>query len=274
MKKKKKKTNVRKKRKTPEGLVEFLAALGLVALVIVIVFATRSCSFGEELDTTLTSGIYDDTSAPSVNSPTTTTLDPLPIADTIELPIAVSDSLSIEKLYTATGYFPEDGTDDAIENVLALKLTNKSDKALQYLTFSLDANGESFKFSATSVPAGKSAYLFALERKAAPAQLDSVTCEKEFEIYFTETPSIKAEQLSCTVKNGSITVTNISDSDIASDIEVYYKSTAEGGYLGGITYRFRVTGGLAAGKSYNAYAPHALAHMTEIMFIQLVQYEE
>lgn len=274
MNNKKKKTNVRKERKTPEGLIEFLAALGLVLLVIVIVFATRSCSYGESIDPSLTSGIYDDTSAASVNSPTTTTLDPLPIADTIELPIAVSDTLSIEKLYTATGYFPEDGTDDAVENVLALKLTNKSDKALQYLTFTLEVNGESFKFSATAVPAGKSAYLFALERKAAPAQTDTVSCEKEFEIYFTETPNTKAEQLSCTVKNGTITVTNISGRDIASDIEVYYKSTAENDYLGGITYRFRISGGLAAGKSYNAYAPHALTHMTEIMFIQFVQYEE
>lgn len=268
MKKKNKKVS---EKRAPEGLFEFLAAVGVVALIIAIVFCTRSCAFGETIDPTLTSGVYEDTSAPAKDSPTTTTLNPLPIAETISYPLALSEGLTVDKVYTATGYFPEDGSEEAIENVLAVKLTNKSEKTLEYLTFSLDANGETYKFSAATIPAGKSVYAFNLDRKSAPENLDTLAGETEFEIYFAKEPSAKTDMLSYDIKNGTVVVTNISGRDIKSDIVVYYKATAEDGYLGGITYRFRISGGLEAGKSFNAYAPHALTHMTEIMF---AQYEE
>ena len=271
MKKKKKIEQKNRSRKLPEGLIEFLAAFAVIALIVVIVFCTRSCAYGETIDPSLTSGVYEDTSAPAKDSPTTTILNPIPVAETISYPLALSEGLTLDKVYTATGYFPEDGSEESIENVLAVKLTNKSEKTLEYLTFTLDANGETFKFSAATIPAGKSVYAFNLDRKAAPKNLDTVECATEFEIYFAKEPSAKTDMLSYDIKNGTVVVTNISGRDIKSDIVVYYKATAEDGYLGGITYRFRISGGLAAGKSFNAYAPHALTHMTEIMF---AQYEE
>ena len=257
-------------RKVPEGLVEFLAAIGLVAVIVVVVCSIRSCSYGETAAPTLTDGIFDDTTSPEKNAPTETVLNPLATEGEI-FPIDISENIVLDKIYYANGYFPEDGTDAAIENVLAIRLTNNSDKALEYLTFTLTVNGEDFKFSAATVPANKSVYAFNLERKNAPAKVETAAAEKGFEIYFDRELSTKSDTFSYQIKNGTVVVTNISENDIQSDIVVYYKSTAEDGYFGGITYRFRISGGLKTGESYSAYAPHVLTHMTEIMF---AQYEE
>ncbi|MBR4961094.1 MAG: hypothetical protein IKY52_09375, partial [Clostridia bacterium] len=213
---------------------------------------------------------FEDTSAPADDTPTSTVLTPIP-ADGITYPLPLTDEITLDRIYTATGYFPEDGSDEAVENVLAVKLTNTSAKTLEYLSFALTLNGEVSSFTAATVPAGKSVYVFAADRSTAPAEITTAESEIEFEIHFAEEPSAKTDTLSYEVQNGTIVVTNISDRDIPSDIVVYYKSTAEDGYLGGITYRLRISGGLAAGESFNGYAPHAYAHMTEIMF---AQYEE
>ncbi len=270
MKKKNKKVSEKRARRAPEGLIEFLAAAGVVALLVIVVFCTRSCAFGEEIETPITSGVFEDTSAPVKDAPTATILNPIPV-EGITYPIQVTQGVTLDKVYTATGYFPEDGSDDAIENVLTIKITNTSTKTLEYLTFTLDLDGEVYRFAASTIPGEKSVYLFNTERKTAPAKITTLTGEEEFKVYFANEPSKKQETLSYEIKNGSIVVTNISETDIKSDIVVYYKATAEDGYLGGITYRFRISGGLVAGKSFNAYAPHALTHMTEIMF---AQYEE
>lgn len=266
MKKRTKNEKKQSARRIPGGLMEFLVAVGILVLVLVITVCTRSCEIARDSE----SGIFEDTSAPAQNSPTTTVLDPLP-AEGITYPLAITEDIVLDQVYTATGYFPEDGSDEAIEKVLAAKLTNTSAKTLEYLTFTLTVNGESYPFAAATVPGGKSVYVFNSERKSSPDAVTSLAGEAAIEIYFTQEPSAKTETLSYQVENGTVVVTNISEKDIQSDIMVYYKATAEKGYLGGITYRFRISGGLAAGKSFSAYAPHAYAHMTEIMF---AQYEE
>ena len=252
------------------GLPEFLAALGIVVLGIILILCIRSCENREDISPAVTGAVFEDISAPADDTPTSTILTPIP-ADGISYPLPLTDMIAVEQIYTATGYFPEDGSDEAIENVLAVKLSNSSDRTLEYLSFSLIVNGEISKFTAATVPAGKNIYVFAAERSTAPTELTTIESAVEFEIYFSNELSAKTDTLSYEVQNGTIVVTNISDRDILSDIVVYYKSTAEDGYLGGITYRLRISGGLAAGESFNGYAPHAYAHMTEIMF---TQYEE
>ena len=270
MKKIKKKANKRETtRSLPLGLAELLTVLGGVVLVIALIVCVRYCAAGD-IDLSVTDGVLEDTAAPADDAPKTTVLTPIP-AKEIAYPLPLTGGITLDQVYTATGYFPEDGSDEAVENVLAVKLTNISDQTLEYMTFSLTVNGEICSFSVATVPAEKSVYVFSTGRKTAPEQLTSLEKEVEFEIYFAGEPSAKTDTLSYTVQNGTIVVTNISDLDIESDIVVYYKATAEDGYLGGITYRLRISGGLSAGQSFSAYAPHAYAHMTEIMF---TQYEE
>lgn len=269
MKEKNKKSDNRSARKASSGLIELLAAVGLIVLVVVVIFCTRSCTLFVDIPS-VEDGVLDDKLPPKEDSPMSTVLNPVSADDAV-YPIRVSESVTLDKIYTATGYFPEDGSDEEIVNVLAVKLTNTSEKTLEYLAFELTVNEEVYKFAVATLPAGKSVYAFNTEQKSAPEAVTTAECAVEYEIYFTSEPSKMAETFTYQIQNGTVVVKNISDKDIASDIVVYYKSTANGGYLGGITYRFRISGGLDAGKSYNAYAPHAYSHMTEIMF---TSYEE
>lgn len=263
MKKKKNITAKGKSHKTPAGLFEFLAALGVVVLIVIIVFCTRSCTYGEGSDPSGTNGA-------SVGDKNGVNMTPIS-TEGLVFPRYITDSTLLENVYSATGSFPEDGEGSQVENVLAIKLTNVSDRSLEYLVFDLKINEEYYEFSVAAIPPGKSVYAFNLEKKSTPESISSLDKDVEFQTFFAEEPSAMKDVFSYDIKDGVIVVTNISGSEIKSDINVYYKTTTKDGYLGGITYRFRIKGGLPAGESYSAYAPHALTHMTEIMF---AQYEE
>jgi hypothetical protein len=262
MKKKKNITAKGKSHKKSAGLFEFFAALGVVALIVIIVFSTRSCAYDEDAGHADSNGASADKN--DVNMTPIST-------EGLAFPRYITDSTLLENLYSATGSFPEDGEGSMVENVLAVKLTNVSDRSIEYLTFDLKINEEYYEFSVAAIPPGKSVYAFNLGKKSAPESISSLDKAVEFQTFFAEEPSAMNDVFSYDIKDGVIVVTNISGSEIKSDINIYYKSTTNDGYLGGITYRFRVKGGLPAGESFNAYAPHALTHMTEIMF---AQYEE
>lgn len=260
------KKNAAEQKKT-KGISEFAVALGLVVLILGFFAVARYYGLGFANNGSVKNGILEDNTFPEADAPTQTILDPISADDNL-FPFQITENLTLDRIYTATGYFPENGTDEAIENVLAVKVTNTSEKTLEYLSFTLLADGEDYKFAAATLPSGKSVYVFNTEKKTAPDAVATLESEVEFEIYFTEEPSKESNALSYKIQNGAVVVTNVSDADIKTDIVVYYKSTAENDYLGGITYRFRIEGGITAGQSYIAYAPHAYAHMTEIMFTQ------
>ena len=249
--------------------IEFITAVAVVILAVALLLSAKSCSLFQKTGS-FTSGVYDDVKPPAEDSPATSVLNPLPISN-VYYPINLTDGIDLNCIYSSNGYFPEDGTDTEMKNVLAVKLSNKSEKDLEYFTFTLKINGFVYKFSVATLPKGKSIYVYNSECKEAPKTVTSVESNVEYEIYFSDRISTKSDELLFKVQQGSIVVTNKSQEDIRSDIVVYYKSTASDGYLGGITYRFRIKGGLDSGKSYSSYAPHAYAHMTEIVF---VEYEE
>jgi hypothetical protein len=68
-------------------------------------------------------------------------------------------------------------------------------------------------------------------------------------------------------ENGIMEVTNISNQDIASDIFIYYKNSAVDLFYGGITYRVRIEGGLAAGESARIISAHYLPKSCRIVGI-------
>jgi len=251
-----------KSNKNPTGLPELLVVLLIIVVLILLILLVRSCTPNE-------SGTPDPSQTDTNHdSPNSTELNPIPFADVV-LPVSVTSAVTVDNIFTATGYYPEDGTDDGVENVLAAKFTNTSDKVLEYMTVVLKVNSESYNFAITTLPAGKSVYVFNSDRKTAPDVITSLSGVSEYEIYFDEEPEKMEESIASDVQNGLIVVKNISDKDITSDIVIYYKSKTENGYLGGITYRLRVPGGLKSGETYNAYAPHSYAHMTEVMFVKL-----
>ncbi len=83
---------------------------------------------------------------------------------------------------------------------------------------------------------------------------------------FQEAPSTYPEVFELTPFEYSVNIKNISKSDISGDVYVYYKTKVGDLYMGGITYRAKVTD-LAAGEEKSAYASHFYGSDSEILFV-------
>lgn len=250
------------------GLAEFIAAAALLLALVLLVMLIRS--FG------VADSAADETDGASngqteiSNSGEATVYAPIR-NDSAELPLEVESNVFLTALYSASGAYPEDATDEYAENVLCAEFRNNADAAVEYMTAFVMIDGVKYSFAATTIPAGETVRVFEKERSPAPANAEEVSVESEYLIFFEEEPSLHTDTLAFDCQNGTIVVKNIAEDDILSDIVVYYKTRIQDVYHGGITYRLRVSGGLKAGETFNGYAPHASDGNTRVMF---VDYEE
>ena len=83
---------------------------------------------------------------------------------------------------------------------------------------------------------------------------------------FQEAPSTYPEVFELTPFEYSVNIKNISKSDISGDVYVYYKTKVGDLYMGGITYRAKVSD-LASGEEKSAYAGHFYENDSEILFV-------
>ncbi|MBQ8368872.1 MAG: hypothetical protein IJY35_02700 [Clostridia bacterium] len=249
--------------KPPTGLPEFLAALGIVLVIVLLIPLIRGCSEAEVPDEPI------DAAEPIQPEPVSAAFIETPLAfDGATLPAEIDDGVFLTSLTSADGKFVEDGSDEAVTGVLCAVFSNTTDKTIEYMTAVVTVDGEEYRFAVTTLPAGSTVHTLESSRKPAPETVRNLTAEKEYLIWFTREISRHEDDLAYTITDGTIAITNVSGEDIASDIVVYYKNTYENTYMGGITYRVRVTGGLQAGESFNGYAPHATENDTRIMFTE------
>ncbi len=151
------------------------------------------------------------------------------------------------------GKFVEDGSDEEVEDVAAILITNRSGKFLDLATLTYDIDGETAVFVVTGLPNGQSAWVLESERKTARA--DSVfTCTDVVPGYRSDAvASIDGLQISKGV--GLITATNNSDA-VMKDVFVLYKVVnTDGNYLGGITYKINI-GDLEPGQTVEKLSAH------------------
>lgn len=182
-------------------------------------------------------------------------------------PIDLGSSLRLIDVVSIDGTFPEGGEDEIKENMLGIVIENQADRTVEYLTLVLIIDGIEYHFSVSTLPPASSVIAYETDMQSAPPAFDDIRAMTEHLVFFPQEPSCREEQLSITVKNGNIEVTNISGEDIEQDMMVYYKSKIGGYYVGGITYRVRISGGVRAGESRLLYAPHAYPARAKIMFV-------
>ncbi len=260
MKKKKSRPAAKRRSDRNAGWREAAAALGIVAAAVALILLIRH--FGTPGDPKNP----DDTAPPVSVSLPEWERTPLTL-DGVSLPLAVGEAVSVTALASTAGTYPEDAGDEPVTDVLTASFTNTSDRTVEYLTAILTLNGEEYRFAVSTIPPGATVCAFESAKKNAPDTVTSAKAEKEYLLWFESAPSLHGDAIRTEVKNGTITVTNISDKPITEDIVIYYKSVYGDSYLGGITYRLRAEGGLDAGASYDGYAPHALAGRTEVLFV-------
>ena len=166
--------------------------------------------------------------------------------DKVQLPIALQEGLVITDIGKYAGIYMEDGSDEAVSNILMIQVENTTGKDLYLAQIKLEYGDKTAVFQVTNLPNGAKAILLEQQRMSYTAQLpQSVSAEN---VAFTTEFSMLADQLEVTALNGVINVKNISGKDISEDIYVYYKNYAGNLYYGGITYRILIEGGLKAGE--------------------------
>ena len=174
--------------------------------------------------------------------------------------------VTVEKVGRYAGIFVEDGSDEIVSDVFAITVVNNSDKMLQYAQVVITCGGEEYTFDMSTIPVGARAQVLEKNKKALPEDLSGAQTVLTTVTEFQEAPSTYPEVFELTPFEYSVNIKNISKSDISGDVYVYYKTKVGDLYMGGITYRAKVTD-LAAGEEKSAYASHFYGSDSEILFV-------
>lgn len=163
---------------------------------------------------------------------------------------------------TYSGLYPEDGSDEAVEQVAAILIENTSAQTCQYSQMIFTADGEELCFTLSELPAGESAWILADERQTVTD--NAVFAFETDSSVFREAPSLT--DISWQAGSGSITLTNTS-ANLYDDLYVYYKLCGQGGaYLGGVCYRVSA-GALQPGETKTVPAGHFYEGACEVVGI-------
>jgi len=186
-----------------------------------------------------------------------------------DAPTAVESGLVVKEQCTYSGFFMEDGTDQYVENVMAIVVQNQSGRDLQLARIYAEFSDFTAVFHLTNLPAGESAMI--LEQNAHKAVTEkSTSIRMEDVTFFSEKMSLQTDIFEYVLGDGTLDVTNKSGKDIEGDIYVYYKNYKDNLYRGGITYRIKLEGGLKAGATKQLQPSHFYPDLSRLMTIQYI----
>ena len=205
-----------------------------------------------------------DKNAPSDETTVTETA-----ADAAEYPLSDGDGLLFTQPFAYAGPYVEDGSDDEVGNVAAIRVKNDSDRAVRYATFIVQTDGGELRFVCTTLLPGSAALL--LEQDRTPYRGEKAALVKtEERADFEEAPSLLPEYFTLSVKNDTLTVQNVSGLPVQADLYVYYKKKDAEGYVGGITYRVRFSG-LGVDATLSQASSHLSETDCELLFVEMKQ---
>lgn len=189
---------------------------------------------------------------PTQTRPISNTPGPLP---TEPPEIELGQGLTIERIGRYSGRYMEDGTNDIVQDVLMLILRNDTEQDLQLARIHVEYADFTAEFEVTNLPAGERAVVLERSRSTLADEnyLDITTHNV---VFFPEKMDLMPDILKLGGKPGVVEATNISDTDLAGPVYIYYKNSAEDLLYGGITYRVLLGDGIAAGETIRIPAGH------------------
>ncbi len=207
-----------------------------------------------------------ETAATAVTTkPTSTTENVKPtVATEATNPTDPSGRLEFSYYGSFTGEFVEDGTDEYVQNVAIIFVTNISESYLEYAVFTFDIDGKVAAFTATGLAPGESAWVLEqnrlkVEKGAEFRFVDDVSS-------FTKYVSPAETEVKVTLGEGQLKVRNTSGKDL-KDVYVYYKQVhTDGNFLGGITYRVSV-GDMKSGEEIDCVAMHSSPKSSRVVSV-------
>ena len=187
--------------------------------------------------------------------------------ETKEIAMDLGQKLFVTGIGKYAGIYMEDGTDELVDNVLMLKLTNYGDKVLEYAEMTVALPSGNAKFSVSTLEPGATVILLEKNRMAHSADEDYTNITADFAAFFEE-PLDKCEDvLKIQALDGAMNITNLSGEDISGPVRIYYKNYADGIYYGGITYRITLEGGIKAGELRQIMANHFYQNGSAILSV-------
>lgn len=169
--------------------------------------------------------------------------------------IPLGSGLVITDIGKYTGMYIEDGSDEPISDIMMIILNNISGKDLQYAEIYVEYPSYTAKFVVSNLPNNGSVVLLEKNKhKAIKGQ--PVTADFENLLFFGSSMDTKEEVFEISGNNGIMNIKNISEEDITSPIEIYYKNSSTSLLYGGITYKATVPGGIKAGEMTQLYSSH------------------
>ena len=181
------------------------------------------------------------------------------------------NGLDITQYGKYMGAYMEDGTDDFVNNVMMIMVTNNTEEAVQYAKITLTGPAGDAVFVLTTLLPGDSAVVLEAERKPYGAEDVYIDARVDNLALFSEMPSLFENVLLIQPMDGGFNITNISNTDITGDIAVYFKDTAGDLLYGGITYMGRIHGGLKSNEIKQIISPNFHEVSTRVVFININQ---
>lgn len=184
--------------------------------------------------------------------------------------VELSDSnLIIEKVGSYTGNYLEDGSDEPIEKVAAIIISNTSDKMLQVgdITFKV-SDKENATFRVTNLLPHTSALVLE-SNKRKYSDKDDYSYGTVVNAYL-DAPDLLEDKFEVIKENGNLKLKNKTDKTYKK-VYVYYKYVQSGGaFMGGITYRVPFEN-IEGKKTVTSVANHFSANTSVIVDVQIAE---
>ncbi len=169
--------------------------------------------------------------------------------------IPLGSGLVITDIGKYTGIFVEDGSDEPVSGIMMIILKNISGKDLQYGEIYVEYPSYTAEFTVSNLPNNGSVVLLEKNKKKS-SQKEFLSARYENCVFFPSAMDTMEEMFEVSGIDGAMNVKNISQTDVDSPIEVYYKNSSTSLFYGGITYKISIPTGIKAGKTAQLYSPH------------------
>lgn len=232
----------------------------IISVLLAFVLAFSACNTSDTENTTAENTTAENTGVSENNTAADTGI--------ITLPCVADASLTLVRMYSFSGKFVEDASFGEKENVAAIEILNTSETDIRLARIIVTTKTRELLFEATSIPGYNT--MTVLEKNAATFTEgeEIIGVRVENRVDFEGDMSFHKETFSVMTTGYVFNVQNITDTDIESDIYIYYKKIDENGKLfGGITFRSKVEG-LKAGELKQVAASNFISDDSKVIFVE------
>lgn len=166
-----------------------------------------------------------------------------------------------------SGFYLEDGSDETVQDVLAIVVRNNSASLVEYGEVVLPCGNKTATFDFSGLPVGAAVLVQEKEQlhSSDVTSYGTPSCTQcalpgAIVLDFGSDFELHAD-------DGVVNVKNISDRDFTGDVSVFYKNYEYGLFIGGITYRARVSGGIKAGEIGQSLQKHYWKETSTILYM-------